>query len=115
MTGLVHEYSASIEAAPERIFAALTTPSELQSWFAEEVTLEAMSGGVFRFSGRGAYAPTTGKVTRIERPTLIALAYPVEGADGEVTITLEPDPEKAGTTKLALKHTFAEAPKVARA
>ena len=115
MTELVHEYETPIEAAPERVFAALTTPSELQRWFAEEVTIEPKMGGTFRFSGRGAYAPTVAKVTRIEPAKVLALAYPIEGAEGEVTITLEPNTEKPGTTKLSLKHVFAKAPPIARA
>lgn len=114
MTGLVHEYETPIEAEAARVFAALTMPSELQRWFAEDVTLEAKTGGAFRFSGRGAYAPTIGKVTRIEPVKVLALAYPIEGADGEVTITLEPDANKRGVTKLSLKHVFAKAPPVAR-
>ena len=115
MTGLVHEYTTPIDADPERVFAALTTPSELKRWFAENVTLEPAAGGAFRFSGRGAYADTTGKVTRFEPPKVVAFAYPLEGADGEVTITLARDPEKPGTTKLALKHVFERVPPVARA
>jgi len=115
MTGLVHEYETPIEADAARVFRALTTPSELQRWFAEEVTLEAKAGGTFRFSGRGAYAPTIGKVTRIEPMKVLALAYPIEGADGEVTITLEPVADKPGVTKLSLKHVFAKAPAAPRA
>ena len=115
MTGLSHDYTTTLEAEPERVFAALTKPSELARWFAENVDLEPKAGGALRFSGRGAYAPTMGRVLRFEPPTALALSYPIEGADGEVTITLEPAPDKASSTKLSLQHRLASAPPIARA
>ena len=52
-----------LEVAPDRAFALLSEPAELQRWFAEEVRLEPRVGGAFDFAGRGAYAPTSTTLT----------------------------------------------------
>ncbi len=108
-----HEYVATVDASPERVFEALTSPPDLSKWFAENVAIEAAPNGTFRFSGRGAYAPVSGRLTRFEPAKALAFQYPIEGVDGEATLTLEPD-AKAGATKLSVKHTLSAPPSIAR-
>ena len=40
-----------IEASPETVFALLTEPAAMQTWFAELVEADARPGGLFRISG----------------------------------------------------------------
>ena len=40
-----------IDASPETVFALLTDPLQMKTWFAELVEAEARPGGVFRLSG----------------------------------------------------------------
>src|SRR6516164_5475288 len=40
-----------IDASPETVFALLTEPLQMKTWFAELVEAEARPGGVFRLSG----------------------------------------------------------------
>ena len=40
-----------IDAAPETVFVLLTDPTQMQSWFAEQVEADPRPGGIFRISG----------------------------------------------------------------
>ncbi|MBX3206242.1 MAG: SRPBCC domain-containing protein [Labilithrix sp.] len=115
MTALSHEYTATIEASPERVFAALTTPADLTQWFAEKIAIEAAPNGTFRFSGRGAYAPVSTRLTRFEPMKTLAFGYPIEGVDGEAKLTLTADDTKTDATKLTIEHALVATPAIPRA
>lgn len=40
-----------IEASPETVFALLTEPSQMKTWFAEVVEVDPRPGGLFRIAG----------------------------------------------------------------
>ena len=44
MTALTHEFTETLPAAPERVFAALTDESSSQRWFAEHAEIELRAG-----------------------------------------------------------------------
>ena len=96
----------TIAATPDRVFRALTEPSELMRWFAQGARVEPRSGGVYRFWGR--HTPGTPPedaarqvITRFERDALLAFDWPINDVDTDVTICLAPAPEG---TLLSLTH-----------
>ena len=122
MTSLTHEFTETLPASRERVFAALTDEGELTRWFAEAVEIEPCAGGNFRFWGKHTYgapsrAQAVQKILRIEAPSLLAFSWPFEGRDSEVTLELAADPQAAEGTSTVLKgrHHFPDAPAVPRA
>ena len=118
MPTLTHDFTESLPAPPERVFAALTDESQLTRWFAESAEIDPRAGGEFRFWGKytcgtPARWQARQKLLRIEPPTLIEFAWPFgDGCDSEVTLTLTRDPNASGGEGTILKgrHHFPEAP-----
>lgn len=121
MASLTHEFTESLAATRERVFAALTDEAELMRWFAEHVEVEPCAGGEYRFWGKHTYraplrAQAKQKVVRLEAPGLLAFSWCLEECDSEVTLELLPDPQSpdGATTLLKGRHHFPNAPAVAR-
>jgi uncharacterized protein YndB with AHSA1/START domain len=119
MAPLTHEFTETLPAAPERVFAALTDESELTRWFAECADIDLRAGGEFRFWGKHtcgtpARWQAKQKLLRVDPPREIAFSWPFEGCDSEVTLTLVPDPESSDRTIVKGRHHFAETPAVDR-
>lgn len=117
MTELTHEFTATLSASPERVFAALTDEAELKRWFTEHVEVEPREGGEFRFWGKSTWATpyrwyAHQKVLRFEAPKLLVFTWPVDGRDSEVTLALEQDPDESAGVRTILKgrHHFSHAP-----
>jgi uncharacterized protein YndB with AHSA1/START domain len=113
-------FSWQLKAPPERVFAALTEPADLKTWFADEVEVDARVGGAFRFWGKHVYgAPKAGaqRLTRFEPGQALAFTWELHGKPSEVTLELSPgDPEKnPGGTTVAGSHVFPDGPTIARA
>jgi uncharacterized protein YndB with AHSA1/START domain len=87
-----------LEASREEVWAALTDPLELESWFANDVELELRPGGdaTFRWSNGESRHATVTEVDPGER-----LAFEWEG-EGEVEFTLDDD---ADGTRLTIVET----------
>ena len=78
-----------LPATREEVWAALTNPAELESWFANDVTLELRRGGEARFRwGNGE--SRHGVVTEVEPGERLAFEW---DDDGEVEFTLDDDAE----------------------
>ena len=119
MAELKHVFTWQLQAAPERVFAALTQPADLIAWFADEVAVEPKPGGAFRFWGRHVYgAPKSGgqRLTRFEPGKALAFTWELHGKASEVTLAVSPgDPEtNAGGTTLVGSHVFPEGPAIGR-
>ena len=117
MTELTHEFTATLPASPERVFAALTEDAQLKCWFAEHVEVDPREGGDFRFWGKSTWnAPyrwyAHQKVQRLQAPSLLVFTWPIDGHDSEVTLALAKDPDESAGVRTILKgrHHFAEAP-----
>ncbi len=110
MTGdWTHEFALPIPAPAQRIFAALTTQTEMERWFAEHVRIEPRIGGAFRFWGRHtigtpAERDANGKITVLERGERLAFEWTVLGVPSLVTITLSTEETEHGkATKVAIR------------
>src|SRR5262245_33625670 len=125
MTALTHEFTETLAAPPEQVFAALTDEAQLTRWFAEHVEVELQPGGEFRFWGKHTYgAPTRAqssqKVLRVEPARLLVFSWRIEDRDSEVTLEIAPPVlsrpalEGPGSTVLQGRHHFPDAPSVAR-
>jgi len=101
------------------VWTALTQPEELRQWFAESVEVEPREGGAYRFWGKRTYGgPVTATdrqtIVRFDPPRALQFRWDIEGADGEVIMTLAPKPDgDAGVqTVLTVKHVFNAEPLV---
>ncbi len=65
---------------PARVFAALTQPRKLTTWFLEKATLTPKSGAAFQFTWRGGFT-MKGKVDAISAPRRLELEW-VDRFDG---------------------------------
>ncbi len=117
MTELVHEFTSTLPAAPERVFAALTDAAQLRVWFAEHVEIEPRVGGAYRFWGRYSYATPTRDhadqaLTAFEPSTRLAYRWKIGADDSEVTFELAPKENDPAQTVLKGRHAFPRAPAV---
>jgi uncharacterized protein YndB with AHSA1/START domain len=121
MPALTHEFTYSLPASPECVFAALTRPEEMRKWFAEHADVEPHVGGAYHFWGKHTYgalkrASATQRIVQIESPRLLCFSWRLEGADSEVTLELSPDAASGAEPKTTLKgrHHFQQTPQVPR-
>ncbi len=87
-----------LPAGREEVWAALTDPSELESWFANDVELDLRPGGEARFRWRNGESRRA-TVTEVEPGERLAFAWEDEG---EVEFTLADD---ADGTRLTVVET----------
>ncbi|MEP7381834.1 MAG: SRPBCC domain-containing protein [Gemmatimonadota bacterium] len=108
------EVRRSLDATPERVFAAWTQAQALASWFApsERMTtlvhaLDARLGGEYRIEMRepnGTPHIVSGTYTAFDAPRYLAFTWQWEKGDGEQTLVeVELQPSPAGT-ELLLRH-----------
>lgn len=120
MTGWIHEFTLTLPATPDRVFAALSDPTQLRGWFAEHAEVEPHVGGAYRFWGRHSYATPTRTdanqtLTAYEPERRLAYRWTLGAAPSEVSYALEPKANEAGVTVLKGRHAFDAAPAVGRA
>ena len=92
-------------ATPERIFAALTEPSELSKWFVEKAVVPHRPGSVFRLTWKGGFT-MKGKVLDFEAPTRLRLRW-VDRIDEKKVFETEVEfsvKKKGSGTLLTVKH-----------
>jgi uncharacterized protein YndB with AHSA1/START domain len=93
-----------IEAAPETVFALLTDPAQMKTWFAELVEADARPGGVFRISGpRGAWIEGTYLEVVVNQKVVFTWGGVGGLAPGQSTVEFRLEPDGAGTL-LRLRH-----------
>jgi uncharacterized protein YndB with AHSA1/START domain len=97
--------SIDIEAAPEQVFDYFVRPELLVRWMGDYARLDASAGGVFSVDINGVLI--RGHFVRIERPTLIEIAWGEAGNASmppgatRLVVTLTPH---AGGTRVTLEH-----------
>ena len=104
-----HEQEFTIGARREQVFEALTDETALRGWFAEAVEVEPREGGLFRFSGRGAYkGGGEGRITAFEVGRRLAISYDFDGIPCDLDLRLEDG--EGSATKLRLRQEFERTP-----
>jgi uncharacterized protein YndB with AHSA1/START domain len=84
----------------EKVWRALTDPSELTSWFPSDVEMELAPGARIRFVFRdGEGPPLDGEITELDPPRVFAYTW------GDALLRWELAPE-GGATRLVFTHTF---------
>lgn len=89
-----YEYSLTLPATPDRVWAAWTDAAALRSWFAESAEVTAEVGGAFRFWGRHTLGTpsaeeATQRLERVEAPGVLAFAWTWCGVSTRVELSLE--------------------------
>lgn len=106
----IHRHQCKVKAEPSRAFAALINPEQLRRWFAEDVLVEARTGGRYAFWGRYTYGvprepDPEQRISRFIADQLLAYTWTVDGAPSEVQLSLAADEARTGT-QLTLEHAF---------
>ncbi|MFJ8913511.1 SRPBCC family protein [Amycolatopsis sp. NPDC102389] len=93
---------------PERVWRAITEPSELAKWFPAAVTVDLRPGGTIEFTFEGEETPTVGEVLEADEPRVFAFSWNDDVLRWEIT------PEGDGS-RLLFTHTFGRGePAIAR-
>ncbi|TCK24316.1 SRPBCC family protein [Pseudonocardia endophytica] len=71
---------------PERVWAAVTDPSEMRHWFPSAVTIDPRPGGEMTFADDPNTPPSSGTVLEYDPPRRCAFTW----GDDEVHIDVEP-------------------------
>jgi uncharacterized protein YndB with AHSA1/START domain len=110
------EITQRIDAAPERVFRALTDADELTRWFASSAESDARTGGdfVLRFefddeSKNHTYAGQYDEIVPMER-----VRYPWNGRFGDTTVEFVLRPADGGTELTLIHSGWTEAAEEAR-
>lgn len=94
--------------SPERVWRAITEPSELARWFPAAVTVDLRPGGTIEFTFEGEETPTTGDVLEADAPRVFAFSWNDDVLRWEIT------PAEDGCL-LLFTHTFGRGePAIAR-
>jgi uncharacterized protein YndB with AHSA1/START domain len=94
-----------IEAAPDVVFDYFVKPELLVRWMGDRARLEATAGGVFSVDINGVLI--RGHFVRVERPTIIEIAWGEAGNDAmppgatRLVVTFE---QRGTHTRVALTH-----------
>jgi uncharacterized protein YndB with AHSA1/START domain len=91
----------SLAHPPEKVWRALSEPSHLNQWFPFDVEPELVVGGTVRFVDKAGGPPTSGVITELEPPRLIAYNWEDDHLRWELL------PSEGGCT-LVLTHTVAD-------
>ena len=87
-----------IDASPETVFAFLTDPALMKTWFAELVEADARPGGVFCLAGPAGLSITGTYVEVIPNSKVVFTWGGVEGLKpGQTTVEFLLEPDGAGT------------------
>jgi len=91
-----YEYSLTLPATPDRVWAAWTDPTALRAWFAEHAEVELRPGGAFRFWGKHTLGTpeaheATQRLELVEDATTLAFTWTWLGVATRVEIALASD------------------------
>ncbi len=109
--GTTFRTSIDIAAAPERVFEYFVRPDLLVRWMGDFARLEPREEGLFSVDINGVLI--RGHYVRLERPTLIEVAWGEAGNDamppGATRLTVRLEAHKGGT-RVHLEHDGLEPP-----
>ena len=107
------ERTLQVAHPPDKVWAALTTPEGLRSWFGNEATIDLRPGGSARMSWTDGFTVEM-RVERVEEPRVFGYTWQIYGLPKDdprrtyVEFTLEP--EGAGTRLTVVETGFAQLP-----
>lgn len=85
-----------IRALPERVFRALTDPSELEKWFVGKAEVDLRPGGALKFTWREGQE-AVGAFLIVDPPHRLSFRWQMDENLGETTVSIELTPQCAGT------------------
>jgi uncharacterized protein YndB with AHSA1/START domain len=97
---------AAITARVERVWTALTERDDIAAWWGPHVSLEPKVGGKLeeqRTNSSGREMVTSGRITRITRPTVLELTWADEDWQRETLVQFDLRTAR-GATALTLTH-----------
>ena len=107
--------TVEIEAAPERVFAALTDPNEVVAWWGSEETYRTETwhadlrvGGRWEARGRGADGKpysVGGEFLEVDRPRKLVQTWNYDWEGGHSTVLTYVLEAIDGGTRLTVRHT----------
>jgi uncharacterized protein YndB with AHSA1/START domain len=93
-----------IDAAPQTVFALLTDPTRMKTWFAELVEIDPRPGGVFRISGPAGVSIEGTYLEVVANHKVVFTWGGVEGLrPGQSTVEFLLEPDGQGTL-VRLRH-----------
>jgi uncharacterized protein YndB with AHSA1/START domain len=93
-----------IDASPETVFALLTDPTQMRTWFAELVDADPRPGGTFRISGPAGVSIEGTYLEVIANRKVVFTWGGVEGLKpGQSTVEFLLEPDREGTL-VRLRH-----------
>jgi uncharacterized protein YndB with AHSA1/START domain len=95
-SGRTLEKALFMRATPERVFRALTEPSELEKWFVSKAEVDLRPGGILRFTWR-EHQVAEGAFLNVDPPHRLSFRWQMDENLGETTVTIELTPEGEGT------------------
>lgn len=92
-------------APPEKVWQALTTPSQMRAWYFPQLRhFEPVVGAEFEFAHDGSPYQKQWRVTQVEPGRKLAHSWVYQGYPGRSEVTFELVPE-GPNTRLILTHT----------
>ncbi|OMC57812.1 ATPase [Mycobacterium sp. IS-836] len=97
-----------VRASAERVFELFTDPVQFGQWMAEDAVLDAIAGGVVRWTHPNGDT-VSGRYVEVERPRRIVFTYGWERADvgippGSTTVEVDLISQSDGSTLVKLVH-----------
>jgi uncharacterized protein YndB with AHSA1/START domain len=109
--GTIHD-AVTIRAPRERVFAALTDPTELANWMATDAESDARSGGAFRyvfeFGDASQNNEQAGEYIAVDADRRLVLPWTFPFADAPTTVTYELADTDEGTEVRFMHAGFAD-------
>jgi len=97
-----------IKASAPSVFDALVDPDIARRWLAEQVRIEPIQGGTFRFWGRdviwcASEGETEGEILELDRPHRLVVSWRWKGHATRISFRIEGDSSKS---RLSIEHHF---------
>ena len=110
MSRFSHSFRWLIDEDPGRVFDAWVLEPDLRGWLADEVDVEPIAGGAYRFWGRrvpGAPARSDGILLVCEPGARLVFTWAVAGSEGAVDVRISAED---GGTRVEGEHVFVDPP-----
>jgi uncharacterized protein YndB with AHSA1/START domain len=106
------ERTIELTQPPAKVWAAITTPEGLSSWFGDEATLDLQPGGTgqLRWSDGGTIPM---RIERVEEPKVFAFSWLHDlpgGGTGDTYVEFSLEPAGSGTQLRMVESGFAQLP-----